>query len=68
MAYASIYPVTYNKRWFTNKKKHSEENTRRPVTYEHSITLLVLIVDAMLLESGRKNLPCGVLQIEFEAL
>jgi hypothetical protein len=32
------------------------------------MTLPVLIIDAILLESGRKNLPCGVLQIELEAL
>jgi hypothetical protein len=30
--------------------------------------LPVLIVDVILLESGRKNLPSGVLRIELEAL
>ena len=39
-----------------------------PIADEHGVILPIIVVDLVLLERGREDLPCGVVEADLEAL
>ena len=64
-----LYTITYERLELDMKRERREGPlTGSAITYKHGVVLPVVVVNLVLLQCGRKDLPCGIIQANFEAL